>query len=85
MENGGVARWGISYIGETLIKPCFVSCAGSLLGESEASKMKQVSLSNNTVKSRICDMCNIKSQLLAKVKASPVFAIQLDESVDVAN
>ena len=34
----------------------------------------------------ICDMsCNIKSQLLAKVKASPVFAIQLDESVDVEN
>ena len=29
--------------------------------------------------------CNIKSQLLAKVKASPVFAIQLDESVVVAN
>ena len=50
------------------------------------SKMMQVSLSNDTVKSRICDMsCNIKSQLLAKVKASPVFAIQLDESVDVEN
>ncbi|XP_072311404.1 zinc finger BED domain-containing protein 5-like [Eucyclogobius newberryi] len=48
--------------------------------------MKQVSLSNDTVKSRIFDMsCNIKSQLLAKVKASPVFAIQLDESVDGAN
>ena len=48
--------------------------------------MKQVSLSNNTVKSRIFDMsCNIMSQLLAKVKASPVFVIQLDEFVDVAN
>jgi len=69
-------------IGETLIKPC----AGILLGESAVSKMKQVSLSNDTVKSRIFDMsCNIKSQLLAKAKASPVFAIQLDESVDVAN
>ncbi|XP_076069775.1 protein FAM200C-like [Oratosquilla oratoria] len=73
-------------IGETLIKPCLVSCAGILLGESAVSKMKQVSLSNDTVKSRIFDMsCNTKSQLLAKVKASPVFAIQLDESVDVAN
>ncbi|XP_068206277.1 zinc finger BED domain-containing protein 5-like [Palaemon carinicauda] len=73
-------------IGETLIKPCLVSCAGILLGESAVSKMKKVSLSNDTVKSRIFDMsCNIKSQLLAKVKASPVFAIQLDESVDVAN
>ena len=71
-------------IGETLIKPCLVSCVGILLGESAVSKMMQVSLSNDTVKSRICDMsCNIKSQLLAKVKASPFFAIQLDESVDV--
>ena len=63
-----------------------MSYAGILLGESAVSKMMQVSLSNDTVKSRICDMsCNIKSQLLAKVKASPVFAIQLDESVDVEN
>ena len=29
--------------------------------------------------------CNIKSKLIANIKASPVFAIQLDESVDVAN
>ncbi|XP_076069773.1 zinc finger BED domain-containing protein 5-like [Oratosquilla oratoria] len=73
-------------IRETLIKPCLVSCAGILLGESAVSKMKRVSLSNDTVKSRIFDMsCKTKSQLLAKVKASPVFAIQLDESVDVAN
>ena len=73
-------------IGETFIVPCLVSRVGILLGESAVSKMMQVSLSNDTVKSRICDMsCNIKSQLLAKVKASPVFAIQLNESVDVEN
>ena len=28
---------------------------------------------------------DIKSQLIAKIKASPVFGIQLDESVDIAN
>ena len=73
-------------ISETLIKLCLVSCAGILLGESAVSKMKQVSLSNNTVKFHIFNMsCNIKLQLLAKVKASPVFAIQLDEFADVAN
>ena len=73
-------------IRETLIKPRLVLCAGILLSEPAVSKMMQVSLSNDTVKSRICDMsCNIKSQLLAKVKASPVFAIKLDESVDVEN
>ena len=73
-------------IRKTLIKPCFVSCTGILLGESVVSKMKQVFLSNDTVKSRIFDMsCNIKLQLCTKVKASLVFAIQLDESVDVVN
>ena len=29
--------------------------------------------------------CDIKSQLIEKIKASPVFKIQLDESVDCAN
>ena len=48
--------------------------------------MKQVSLSNNTVKNRIDDMASdIKSQLIAKIKALPVFEIQLDESVNIAN
>ena len=73
-------------IAETLIKPCLVECANILLDSNAVSKIKQVSLSNDTVKSRIDDMaCNIKSKLVANLKASPVFAIQLDESVDVAN
>ena len=73
-------------IGVALIKPCLVGCADILLGESAVAKMKQVSLSNNTVKNPIDDMASdIKSQLIAKIKAPPVFGIQLDESVDVAN
>ena len=73
-------------IAETLIKPCLVECAGILFGESAKSKMNKVSLSNNIVKSRIADMaCDIKLQLIENIKASPVFGIQLDESVDCAN
>ena len=73
-------------IGETLIKPCLVACADILLGESAAAKMKQVSLSNNTVKNRIDDMASdIKSQLIVKIKASPVFGIKLNKSIDIAN
>ena len=69
-------------IDETLIKPCLVACANILVGESAVAKIKQISLSNNTVKNRIDDMAsNIKSQLIAKIKASPVFGIQLDESL----
>jgi len=50
-------------IAETLMKPCLVECAGILLGEGEKSTVKQVSLSNVTVKSGIADMsCDVKSE-----------------------
>ena len=56
---------------EMLVKPCLLSCAGVLLSESAVLKMKEVSLSNESVKSHIFNLsCNIKSQLLAKVKVS---------------
>ena len=43
-------------------------------------------MSNYTIKSRIVDMSNnIKLQLISKFKASPMFAIQLGESTDMAN
>ena len=43
-------------------------------------------MSNDTIKSRIVDMSNnIKLQVISKIQASPMFAIQLDESTDVAN
>ncbi|KAI6658232.1 Zinc finger protein [Oopsacas minuta] len=43
-------------------------------------------MSNDTIKSRIVDMSNnIKHQIITKIQASPMFAIQLDESTDVAN
>ena len=49
-------------------------------------KIKHISLSNDTIKSRIADMaCDIKFQLIENIKASPVFGIQLDELVDSAN
>lgn len=73
-------------IAENLIKPCLVTCAKLLLGDSAASQMKQVSLSNDTVRSRICEMSDdLQRQLIHKVKSSPVFSIQLDESVDVVS
>ena len=73
-------------IAETLIKSCLEECAGILLDESAKSKLKQISLSNDTVKSRIADMaCDIKFQLIENIKASPVFEIQLDELVGSAN
>lgn len=73
-------------IGETLIKPCMIDCAKLLLGEEAANKLKQIPLSNNTIKDRVGSMSDdIKQQVVEKVKASPFFAIQLDESTDVSS
>ena len=48
--------------------------------------MKQISLSNDTIKSRVHEMSdNIKSKVLSKIDSSPVFALQLDESTDISN
>ena len=70
-------------IGEILVKPCSVRL---VLGEEESKKMKQISLSNDTIKNRIDEMSdNIKGQVVSKILSSPLFAFQLDESTDVAN
>ncbi|KAF6027867.1 hypothetical protein EB796_013825 [Bugula neritina] len=37
-------------IGETLIKPCMLDCASIVLGKPAEQKLRDISLSNNTVK-----------------------------------
>ncbi|XP_029652966.1 protein ZBED8-like [Octopus sinensis] len=64
-------------IGESLIKPN--------LGQDSANKLSQISLSNDTVKGRIDDLSqDIKDQIFDQVRDSPVFAIQCDETTDIA-
>ena len=71
-------------IGETLIKPSMLKMVSLVLGEASAAKMRQVSLSNNTVQRRIADMSeDVKQQVFDEINQSPLFAIQLDESTDV--
>ena len=71
-------------IGKTLLKPCILESVKLVLGEKASPTMKQISLSNNTIKSRIHEMSdNIKSKVLSKIDFSPVFALQLDESTDI--
>ena len=73
-------------IGETLLKPCILESVKLVLGEKVSQTMKQISLSNDTIKSRIHEMSNnIKSKVLSKIDSSPVFALQLDESADIFN
>jgi len=49
--------------GETLLKPCMLESVKLVLGEKESQTMKQISLSNDIIKSRIHEMSDdIKEQ-----------------------
>ncbi|XP_076069719.1 protein FAM200C-like [Oratosquilla oratoria] len=75
----------IHNIGESLIKPSILCAAELVLGKDSANKLSQISRSNDTVKKRIDELSqDIKVQTLDQVRASPVFAIQCDETTDVA-
>ena len=72
-------------IGETLIKPCILKASSLVLGESNSKKLAKISLSDSTIKTRIDELANdIECQVLQKIHASPYFAIQCDETTDVA-
>ncbi len=71
-----------------MVYPCCLVIISNLFVTSEWRNLKQVSLSNNTVKNRIEEISkNILSQLIQKVKNSvfKFFSIQLDETTDVSN
>ena len=74
-------------IAESLIMPAAKILVRRVLGEESVAKLKDVSLSNNTVKRRIEEMSiDNANQVIAGVRASKFgFAIQVDESTDVAN
>lgn len=73
-------------IGENLIKPCILDAVKLVLGEQHVEKINKISLSNNTIKNRIEDLRkNILDTVLNEIKSSPFFALQLDESTDVAS
>ncbi|XP_068227658.1 zinc finger BED domain-containing protein 5-like [Palaemon carinicauda] len=58
----------------------------SFFEERSHHKMKQISLSNNTIKNRNAEMSeNIKENVVSKVMSSPFFSLQIDESTDVTN
>ena len=73
-------------IAETLIKPCLLESTKLVLGEKQSVKFKMISLSNDTIRSRIQDMSHdVLEQIVSSVKDSPIFSLQLDESTDVAS
>lgn len=71
---------------EKLVKPCAIDLCEIILGPNMSEKIKQVPLSNDTVKRRIL-MCsdNIENELIRRIKLSPYFSLQLDESTDISS
>uniref|UniRef100_A0A3Q2D886 Uncharacterized protein n=1 Tax=Cyprinodon variegatus TaxID=28743 RepID=A0A3Q2D886_CYPVA len=71
---------------EGFLLPASKDKGREMLGEDEAKKMDAIPLLDNTVCRRINDMEeDVSNQLLDQVRASDYFALQLDESTDVAN
>ena len=73
-------------IGETFLLPVMKEVVTLMCGEKEAKKLNSQSPSNDTVKRRIQEMSHdVLVQVLERVRESPFFAIQLDESTDIGN
>ena len=70
-------------IEERLVEPAAIDMARLMCGDNVASKLQSVSLSNDTVKSRIADLSlNIKNQMVARMKKAGKWSNQLDQSTD---
>ncbi|XP_050058856.1 zinc finger BED domain-containing protein 5-like [Aphis gossypii] len=81
-----IARAGKPHtIAEDLIKPCMTEIVNCVLGEDAAKKITAVQCSNNVISDRIHKISDhIHDELICRLKNSKMFAIQLDESTDVA-
>lgn len=73
-------------IGETLILPAAKEMVGVMCGEKARKQLNLISLSDNTVERRINEMADdITQKLVKNIRESPFYALQLDESTDIAN
>lgn len=82
-----IARAGKPHtIGEQLCLPLAKEMTSIMCGEKAARELNLVPLSNDTVSRRIHDMADdVKKTLIERIKNSRYFAIQLDETTDVAD
>ncbi|XP_043916151.1 zinc finger BED domain-containing protein 5-like [Protopterus annectens] len=82
-----IAKCGKGHtIAVNLISPCITDDVRCMLGEEHVRKMTTISLSNNTISRRIEDMSdNVEMTVIGRIESSKIFAIQVDESTDVAN
>ena len=70
---------------DDLIIPAATDIAGTELGEKAQKTIQTMPSSNNTVSLRISDMAgDVLNQLLLHMQARELYALQLDETTDVA-
>ncbi|GBP32892.1 Zinc finger BED domain-containing protein 5 [Eumeta japonica] len=72
-------------IAENLIKPCVLDITKCMLDEKSAKHLSTVPLSNDTVSRRIHDLVSYVKQKLVTRLQKTRFALQMDESTDVAS
>jgi zinc finger BED domain-containing protein 5/7/8/9 len=73
-------------IAEELLLPAAVDMCREMVGEVAAKKLLSIPLSNDTISRRILDMAeDIQQQFFCRIKSSPFYALQLDESTDVSS
>ncbi|XP_077194309.1 uncharacterized protein LOC143837837 [Paroedura picta] len=73
---------------EDLLLPATKDIVRVMIGDEFVTKLSALSLSNDTVYSRIDDMsADILDQVIQEIKSAPlpIFSIQLDASTDIAN
>ena len=66
-------------IGKRLEKPAAIDMARLMCGNNAASKLQSVSLSSDTVKSRIEDFIEHKKPIVAQMKKVGKWSYQLDQ------
>ena len=72
-------------MGKTLIKSCMLKAASLVLGEANRKELMKISLSDFTVKTRIHENAeDTELQVLKKINKSLAFAIQCNETTDIA-
>ena len=73
-------------VGETLIIGCIKDECQEMLGEIAAQKVSQLPMSNETIAHHIHNLAeDMEDQLIAQVKSSEYYFLQLDEFTDIAN
>ena len=81
-----VAKCGQPHtIAESVILPAALDMVRTVLGEKEASKLRTIPLSNDTVQRRIADISIDLMEQVVERYNSPTFAIQLNESTDISS